>query len=349
VHAPPPLGPGADRLGSAGLLRRPAGGPAAARFVLALDVGGTKLAAGVVRDDGEVMAFARTATRVLEGPRAVLERLVALGRAAIAEAAVPEHLIEATGIGCGGPLDPVAGVVQGPPGLPGWDHVPIVDIVAEAFGRPAYLENDATAAVLGQYRYGPWTGVRHMVYVTVSTGVGGGMVLNGQLHRGAAGNGGELGHLVIDPDGRRCGCGQRGCLEAYASGSAIAVRAREALAGGAPSALRSVGEPTAEDVARAAAAGDPVAVRVWDETTAALGLGLAVVINLVEPELVVLGGGVTRAGDMLLAPVRRVALARAMRPAAAAVRIVLSGHGDRVGVVGAAAVAIDRLRGGVRT
>jgi glucokinase len=313
--------------------------------VLGLDIGGTKLAAGVVGRDGAVRSFVRTPTKVEEGPDAVVKRLLDLGREAVSAAGSAMADMTAVGIGCGGPLDPVTGRVQGPPGLPGWDDVPIVDLVTAAYDRPSFLENDATAAVLGEYRYGTWGDVGHMLYLTVSTGVGGGVILDGRLHRGAAGNGGEFGHVVIDWRGRLCGCGQRGCIEAYASGSSIARRAAEALATGEPSSMRGLTAVTAETVSAHAGLGDPLARRIWDETTAALGRAVAVMINVIEPRLVILGGGVTRAGDALLLPVRHAALSQAMRPAAAAARVELSSHGDAVGVVGAAASAFHHLDG----
>jgi glucokinase len=314
--------------------------------VLALDIGGTKLAAGVMSRAGEVRSFVRTPTRVEEGPDKVIERLLDLGHEALAAAGHGQADMAAIGIGCGGPLDPVTGRVQGPPGLPHWDDVPIVDLVSAAYARPAFLENDGTAAVLGEYRFGPWRDVAHMLYLTVSTGVGGGLILDGQVYRGAAGNGGEFGHVVIDWNGRICGCGQRGCIEAYASGSSIARRATEALSTGAASSMRGLDVVTAETVSSHARRGDPLARHLWDETTAALGRAIAVMINVVEPQLVVLGGGVTRAGDALLLPVRRTALTQAMRPAGAAARVELSSHGDTVGVVGAAASAFLYLDDG---
>lgn len=317
--------------------------------VLALDIGGTKLAAGVVHRGGEVRSFVRAPTKVEEGPDAVVERLLDLGRKALASAGQDPGDVAAVGIGCGGPLDPVTGRVQGPPGLPGWDDVPIVDLVSAAYDRPSCLENDATAAVLGEYRFGSWTGVRHMLYLTVSTGVGGGLIVDGQLFRGAAGNGGEFGHVIIDWNGRICGCGQRGCIEAYASGSSIARRAVEALRAGATSSMRGVSLVTAETVSTHAKQGDRLAIQLWDETTAALGRAIAVMVNVVEPQLVVLGGGVTRAGDTLLVPVRHTALSQAMRPAGAAARVELSSHGDTVGVVGAAASALEFLENGAGT
>lgn len=304
--------------------------------VLALDVGGTKLAAGVVDADGKLHSFLSTRTEVADGPAAVIERLTRLGRQALTEAGTPE--VVAVGIGCGGPLDPRTGVILGPPGLPGWDEVPLGALVRERFDLPTYVENDATAAALGEYRWGGW-GVQNLVYLTVSTGFGGGVVAGGQLFRGAADQGGELGHVVVDWQGRECGCGARGCAEAYVSGTSIARRAEEAVRRRQDSTLSALPAVTAKDVVEHARAGDGLARDLWDETTAILGRMVAVIVNVCEPELVVLGGGVTRAGDYLLDPVREGALRQAMPPAAKACDVVLSRHGDSVGVLGAAAIA----------
>ncbi|MEV4266770.1 ROK family protein [Kribbella sp. NPDC049584] len=305
--------------------------------VLALDVGGTKLAAGVVAPDGAVRSFVQIETAVDEGPTAVVKRLLDLGEQALAEAG---GSVGAVGVGCGGPLDPATGVILGPPGLPGWDSVPLGHLVAERFQLPAYVENDATAAALGEYRWGGWD-VENLVYLTVSTGFGGGIVADGHVFHGAAGQGGELGHVVVDWQGRQCGCGARGCAEAYVSGTSIARRATEAVAG-SDSTLAGL-TITAKDVAEQARAGDPIARDLWDETTAMLGRMVAVLINVCEPQLVVLGGGVTRAGAQLLDPVRAAALRQAMPPAARACDVVLSRHGDAVGVLGAAAIAYEQL------
>jgi glucokinase len=297
--------------------------------VLALDIGGTKLAAGVVDADGGVHSFLAEPSRAHEGPDAALPRLFDLGRRAVAESRLEWSAIEAVGIGCGGPLDAERGVLIAPPHLLGWRDVPVVELARNAFERPVTLENDATAGAAGEHRWGAGAGVRHMVYLTLSTGVGGGVVIDGGLYRGSSGNGGELGHVTVDWRGRECrGCGRRGCLEAYVSGTSIAERAAEA---GLPFA-------TAEEVADAARAGDLGASALWSETVEALACGLISIVNLFEPELVVLGGGVTRSGEVLIEPVREAVAAGAMRPA----DVVLSPFGERVGVVGAAAIVYDR-------
>jgi glucokinase len=304
-----------------------ADGAAVARAVLGLDIGGTKIAAGVVDPEGGVHGFVTTPTDV--SSETGLLRLFELGRQAVSEAGLE---IDAVGIGCGGPLDSANGVLVAPLHLPGWRDVPITALATEVFGRPAVLDNDAVAAAAGEHRYGAGRGARNMVYLTVSTGVGGGVILDGELHRGPSGNGGELGHVTVDWHGRRCrGCGRRGCLEAYCSGTSIAERAQEAGMDGA----------SAADVAQAALAGNPVAAELWDETCEALACGIISIANLFEPELVVLGGGVVRTGEQLLGPVRERVAEHVIGPP---LRIVAAASGDAVGVVGAAAVAYERVR-----
>jgi glucokinase len=312
------------------------------RPVLALDIGGTKLAVAVVTADGQAHAFAVEPTRREEGPAVILARLFGMARDAITVAALGP--IAAVGISCGGPLDAAAGILLAPLHLPGWIDIPIVDMATAEFGVPAVLENDASAAALGEYRYGRARGAMTALYLTISTGIGGGAVLDGKLHRGAASNGGEYGHIMVRPGGRPCLCGRFGCLEGYASGTSIALRAREAVGEpGVQSSLSEVVDIAAEDVARAAADGDAVATRVWDETTELLAQALTDLVNVFEPDVIVLGGGVSRSGEQLLAPVRAAVLRDAMRPAANAVRIEAAGLGDQVGVIGAAALAFDRV------
>jgi glucokinase len=305
--------------------------------VLAFDVGGTKLAVGVVDAGGKVHSFLVEPTHAEKGPAHGLERLFELGRRAVAESGLGWSAIQAVGIGAGGPLDAARGVLVAPVHMPGWNDVEITALVEREYERPAFLENDATAAAAGEHRYGAGAGTRHMVYLTVSTGVGGGVVVDGRLYRGAGGNGSELGHVTVDCNGRPCrGCGRRGCLEAYVSGTSIAERAQEA----------GLAAATAADVAAAARAGDPLARSVWDETVVAFACGLTSIVNVFEPELVVVGGGVTRAGEQLLGPVRERVRAEAMTPAGRAARLVRSALEDRVGVVGAAAIAYERLASG---
>lgn len=317
------------------------------QYILGIDIGGTKLAAGVVTLNGEQVSQDRVPTMVAEGPDKVIDRLVDLCRRVVALAGVPWSSILAAGVGCGGPLDPHTGVIQDPPNLPGWVNVPLVQRLQDALAIPVYLDNDANAAALGEHMFGAGRGVDNLVYLTISTGVGGGIIIDNRLYQGVNGNAGEIGHMSVAYNGRLCNCGARGCLEAYASGTNIAARAREAIMAGHTSAMTalagSVDKITGETVEQAIRMGDPVAVRIWVETIEILGVGIANVINIFNPRRVVLGGGITNFGDLLFVPLRQVALARAMGPLAQVVDIVPAQLGGQVGVLGAVAVALERL------
>lgn len=311
------------------------------RSTLALDIGGTKLAVGVVDPDGTISGLLVRPTDKHEGPDAVLARLFAMGREAIATYGGD---VAAVGISCGGPLDAETGVVMRPLNLPDWDDVPLGPLAAQAFGVPAHLVNDATAGMLGEAAFGAAAGARNALYLTLSTGVGGGAVLNGLPHRGAAGNGGEFGHVMVRPFGRRCTCGRFGCLEAYASGTSIASRARDAVAAARETTVLAALETVrAEDVVAAAQSGDPLARRIWDETLDVVGQAVVDLVNTFEPEVVVLGGGVTRSGGELFTRVRAIVDETAMAPAAAAVRIERAALAPYECLVGAAVHAASRI------
>lgn len=307
--------------------------------VLGLDIGGTKLAAGVVSGSGEVLAYDRVPSMISEGPDATIARLFELAERVVRRS---DRDVSAVGIGCGGPLDVQAGIILSPPGMRDWTRVPIVERAVARFGVPAFLDNDGTAGAFGEYLFGPWRHVRSLAYLTIGTGIGGGMVLDGRPYRGSTGNGVEFGHLVIDWQGRACNCGQAGCAEAYVSGTAIGARAVEAAAAAEAGTLLGAAV-SAADVAEAARAGDALAERIWSESMRILGRLVAQVINAVEPDLVVLGGGVTQAGRMLIEPVRRYALSGVMSPATTRTKVELTALRDHVGVLGAAAIAIDRM------
>lgn len=309
--------------------------------VLAFDIGGTKLATAVVTRDGAAHGVRIEPTRPEQGWRHIVDRLFAMGRSSLAACGLTD--LAAVGIACGGPLNPATGVLIAPVHLPGWRDVAIGPLASEAFGVPFAVRNDATAAALGEYRFGAGAGSTTMLYLTVSTGIGGGAVIDGRPYVGVADNGTEFGHITVVRGGRACRCGRHGCIEAYSSGTSIAARAREALAAGRTSSLSGRADVSAADVAGAAAAGDALAGAVWDETVDLLGAAVTDLVNVFEPDVVVLGGGVTRAGAMLLDPIAATVAREAMAPAAATARVVLSALGDLVGVVGAGAIAQDLL------
>jgi glucokinase len=308
--------------------------------VLAIDIGGTKLALGLVDLEGRILQRDEIPTRAAEGPERVLARLVELASAML-ERGTSSHAIRRVGIACAGPLDRAAGLILNPPNLPGWTRIDLVKQVEQALGLPAVLDNDANAAALGEFRYGAGQGARSLIYLTVSTGIGGGIILDGRLWHGFGDSAGEIGHMTIDPAGPPCGCGNHGCLEALASGPAIARRAREALRGGRPSRLRDLPEVTAADVVRLAGEGDPLATEVWAAAVHALALGVGAAITILAPERVIIGGGVTQAGDALFVPLRREVRQRVKLVAVESVPILPATLGRDVGILGAAALALD--------
>jgi glucokinase len=321
------------------------------RMVLGIDIGGTNLAVGLARPDGTVLAEARRPSDATDGPDAMIERVVRMARQVVADGGHALEDVDRIGIGCGGPLDPWRGVIRNALNNPGWVDVPLVDRIESALGRPAVLDNDANAAALGEHRFGAGRGISNLVYLTVSTGLGGGVIADGRLIHGENGNAAELGHVSVDAGGRSCHCGSVGCLETYCSGTAIADRARELLASGTgASRLRDLPADAlrAEDVAEAAAAGDPLAAALWDDTMELLGAGIVSIIHAFNPRRVVLGGGVTRSGDLLFAPVRAVVAARAMPWLREVVDVVPADLGERAGILGAVAVALDRATAGAR-
>jgi glucokinase len=308
--------------------------------VLGIDIGGTKLAAGVVDADGNMLARGEVPTLAHQGLAPVLERIVGLGRDLLARDAAQRMPVRRIGVGCAGPVDIKAGKVFNPPNLPGWTEVSLVQRIEAALGLPTVLENDANAAALGEFRYGAGKGARSLVYLTVSTGIGGGIILEGKVWHGLKDAAGEAGHMTVCPDGPVCGCGSRGCLEAMASGPSIARRAREAVASGSPTGLREVPVVTSADVVRLARTGDAVAREVWDEAVRYLGIGVAAVITILAPERVVLGGGVTKAGDFLFEPLRAEVRRRVKLVPIESVLILPAALGPDVGILGAAAVAM---------
>lgn len=309
--------------------------------VLAVDLGGTNIRVAVVSAEGKLTHRRGMATGAAEGPDAVLERIVGLARevadAAGAAADAP------VGIASPGPLDPRTGVVFFTPNLPGWRNVPLGERVASGVGRDVYVANDGNCAALGEVAFGAVRGVRDLVYLALGTGVGGGVISGGHLIDGVRGLGAELGHSVVALDGPRCTCGSVGCLEAFASGWAIGRegqlvattedgRAILEAAGGGPI--------TASVIMRAAEAGDPAAGAILERAGWALGAAIGAFVNIFNPELVVIGGGVAVLGDWLLVPAKRAMLAHAFLANREDVRFAMSALGDDTGLFGAAALAL---------
>lgn len=315
---------------------------------MGVDIGGTNLVVGAVVTDGSRIVGLRTEpTGAAHGADSVIDRIVTMTKAAIEDTRLADRdaVIEGVGIGSPGPLNRTTGVVILTPNL-GWHDMPVRDRIGTALGLPAWLDNDANCAMAGEWWVGAAQGARHAVTLTLGTGIGGGIVVDGKLLHGASDVAAEIGHITIETNGRRCGCGNDGCLEAYASGPAIARRTIEAIESGAESSIGAMvggalDRISAQTVYDAAGAGDPLALEVVQDTAKYLGVGVANLINILNPEVTVICGGVTQAGDRLFTPLRREVTRRAFRPAVQACRIVPGLLPGTAGVVGAAKVFLD--------
>ena len=315
--------------------------------VAGVDLGGTKIHALIVTVDGEVLGEDRRPTLAAQGADIVIERIVASVRSALEEAKLDTSALAGVGISTPGPCDPARGIVTNAPNLPGFVDLPLAQRVGKALGVPAILENDAAAACYGEYRYGAGRGYEHIVYVTLGTGIGGGIIIDGRLYSGASGGAGEVGHVVVDDRAVDCNCGSRGCVETLASGRAIARDAAAALAAGQCPALAELvagGEPTAELVLEAAQRGDDVSRKVLERAGYYLGLGLAGLLNCFNPQALILGGGLLGLGDLYLGPALRTARERAFEQIVADVTFTNASLPDRAGALGAAALLIERTR-----
>lgn len=308
-------------------------------LTVGIDIGGTKTAAGLIRRDGRIGSRIEIPTLAPQGGEAVLARAITAARELISRAGGP---IEGVGVAAGGEIDPRSGVVLGATDLlPGWQGIEITERFRDTFGLPARAINDAHAAALGEGRFGAARGASDYVMLTLGTGIGGGLVCGGSLLTGALGVAGSIGHFVIERDGRPCTCGSRGCLEAYASGTAIANSALElAEARGLDSSIirdiRGVPSSGARLLGEAASRGDAFALEVIREAGEYLGVGIASLVNVLNPSLVVVGGSVAALGGLLLEPARDSAEKYALEAAWKAVKVVKSELGNDAGILGAA-------------
>lgn len=311
-----------------------------------IDLGGTKILVLIADADGRIVGSARAATLADEGPERVIDRIMGTLSDAAKAAGVETASLDAVGISAPGPIDARAGVITDPPNLPGWHDVPLARIVHERSGLPALLENDANCGAVGEHNFGAGRGSRDMIFVTISTGIGGGVIIANELYAGASGAAGEVGHIGVSAEGPKCGAGHTGCLEAFSSGTAIAARATEMIAAGElPLTARiAAGAPplSAEDVYEAARQGEAAAEAMITTAGRYLGIGLASIINAFNPQAIILGGGLTNVGDMILSPALETARARSFEQSFRDVRVVIGELGERAPALGALAVARKR-------
>ncbi len=310
------------------------------KYVIGIDLGGTQLRAVLIDHDGDILAYQRTDTAAESGPSGVIAQIDQLINQVSAQ--VDRQQVLGIGVGTPGPLDPFTGVVLEAPNLHGWVNVPLKAILEERTSLPVHVGNDANAAALGEWRFGSGRGCQDFIYVTISTGIGGGVVSNGKLLLGHKGIAGEVGHMTIQTDGPVCGCGNIGCWEVVASGTALARGATAALQRGHPSLINDIaagGPIEGWHIAAAAERGDSLAQTLMRREGELIGVGLVNLLHLYAPERIALGGGVTKSMALLEPYMRSIIAERAMRPYQDAV-IELTTLGDRVGVIGAAALVL---------
>jgi glucokinase len=318
-------------------------------YTLGIDLGGTNIKGGVCDADNALIVRHSIPTEAHAGFDHVFERLVQFVDQAIAKAQLDRDQVSYIGIGAPGPMSHSQGMIYHAPNLPGWENVPLRDRLAEATGLPVTLENDANAAAFGEFARGAGQDVSSIVMLTLGTGVGGGVILDGKLWRGTFDNAGEIGHTIIVPRGRPCPCGQTGCFERYASANAVGERLVEAIESGEASALAQRLESderiNSQHVLEAAQAGDALAKRIWDETCFYLAVACVNLQHTLNPQRIVLAGGLINAGAALLDSTTKHFEALSWKIAQDHPEIVFATLGTDAGTIGAAALAQQEARG----
>ncbi|HDN80867.1 MAG TPA: ROK family protein [Chloroflexi bacterium] len=311
--------------------------------IAALDLGGTQIRTALYDREGNLLARYACPTSAYEGRDAVIARIIK----ALEEVAKGENLA-AIGVGAPGPLDPWEGVIFSAPNLPGWENVPLKRILSERFGVPVFVGNDANVAALAEHRLGAGAGFPNIIYITVSTGIGGGIIVDNRLLLGARGLAGEVGHIVVEPEGPVCNCGNRGCMEAMAAGPAIAREAVRRIREGEESLILEmvngdVGAITAREVALAAQQGDELAVEVFRLAGYYIGIGIVSLMHLFNPSRIIIGGSVAKAGPVLFGPIEETVESRVMEEFLKGFAVVPASLGDDVGLLGAFVLARDEI------
>ena len=320
--------------------------------VIGVDMGGTKILSAVIDAEGNILGTAKVSTKAGRGAVAVIDRISNCIRQAVEESGVAAESIQAVGIGAPGPLDPATGVVIFAPNL-GWRDVPLKAELEARVGFPTFVDNDVNVGTLGEHAFGAGRGIDNIVGIFVGTGIGGGIILQGELFHGASKTAGEIGHIIVKAGGPRCGCGTRGCLEAIASRTAMTKQFRKAilkkekesvlseLTGGDLGAIRS------GVLAKAVRLNDKLTLKVLKKVTKYLGIGIGSIVNFLNPEMIVLGGGVVEAlDDTFLDDIRAATEKYSLPNTLDGVQIVRAELGDNSGILGAAALARQRSGAG---
>ncbi|MBA3531310.1 MAG: ROK family protein [Ardenticatenales bacterium] len=310
-------------------------------YVIGVDLGGTHLRAALVDETGQIIEQLKRKTMAELGVAGVINRLAEAVQEVLSHLP-PQAQVLGVGAIAPGPLDPFNGIVYQAPNLLGWENVPLADELHQRLQLPVWIGNDANLAALAEHRFGAGRGYHHIIYITVSTGIGGGIIVDNRLLLGSRGLAAEVGHMQIVPDGPRCGCGNRGCVEALASGPNIASEAAARLTNRGASMLQGLDRaPTTEEVVQAAREGDILALDVLARAGEFIGMAMANLVHLFNPQRFILGGGVSNAGEMLFGPIRQTTQARTMSAYHSTFDVVPAALGDEVGVLGAAALALS--------
>ena len=319
-----------------------------ATFAVGVDIGAAKMRSVVVDLEANVVAGVTHPTHPEEGKKKTLERAMDIISEVVKHSGVNQSKIKGIGIGLSGVIDHKSGVCLFWPNVEGWENVPLKKIMEDKFGLPVQVDDSARTMALAESWCGLAKGVENFIFVNLGIGVGAAIFFHSQLYRGAGGTAGELGHMTIDENGPRCSCGNYGCLETLVSGPAIARRAREALKEGVISIMNKLSKGnlenvTSEIVVEAAKRGDKLAFNLMEKTGEYLGIGVANAINFFNPQLVIIGAGVSKAGNLILDPVKRTVKKRALQVASDVVEIKISKLGDRSGALGAAILILKDI------
>lgn len=312
-------------------------------YVIGIDMGATHVNIILADFAARVIREFESPIDICNGPKSCLDFIDASLRKLLDDSGLTLADIKAAGMGVPGPVVADAGMVSAPPIMPGWDNYPIRERMQACWGFPVSLGNDAELGAVGEWAYGAGRGERNLAYIKVGTGIGAGLLLDGQIYRGATGSAGEIGHVTLNENGPMCTCGNRGCVEAFAGGRAIAQKGVDAVLAGQRTQLaacQSVERITARDVINAARSGDLVSQRIVTEAGLHLGTAIASLVNLFNPSMVVVGGGVAQIGDLLLEPIRRTVQQRSLRVASQAVRITSALLERRSTSIGAVVLAL---------
>lgn len=312
------------------------------KVLVGIDLGGTNIKVGLVSAQGELLASTRAPTDAPAGPPAAIEKMARLAGELLAENKFEVGDVIACGLGSPGPLNTKTGCIVTAPNMPGWDGAPLAAPLAEKLGVAVFLEGDANAACWGEHWVGAGRGTDTMLMVTLGTGVGGGVIVNGELVRGPDDIGGHLGHVVVEPGGALGSCGHRGCLEAYASATSTVRRFKEAVARGEKSSLEPRDDLTAKDIFEAAKAGDVLSRRIIELTGWYVGIVLGGLANVLNPEVACISGGMINAGKMLFDSMRNSVLEHSFAAPGRRMKVVPAALGETAGMIGAAGCALTR-------